>query len=88
MIIAQTKSFKKDSSKFTMSDKHYTKLIQYLYFLSNEKDLPPEALDHKLNGEWIGFRECHISGDLLLIYRVFNAQVELIRIGTHAQLFD
>ena len=88
MIIAQSKSFKKDSTKFTMSDKHYTKFIEYLYLLSNEKNLPPEAVDHKLTGDWTGFRECHISGDLLLIYRVFNNQVELIRIGTHTQLFD
>ncbi len=87
MIIVQTKSFKKDSAKTKMSDKHFTKLVEYLYFLSKEETLPKEALDHQLKGEWIAFREFHISGDLLVIYRVYDEIVELVRIGSHNQLF-
>ena len=52
-----------------MSDKHFTKFVEYLYLLSQGHPLPPEARDHALHGNWTDFRECHISGDLLLIYR-------------------
>jgi len=30
--------------------------------------LLPEYKDHKLKGDWIDFRECHIEPDWLLIY--------------------
>jgi mRNA interferase YafQ len=70
MTIVQTKSFKKDSMKVKMSDKHFTKFVEYLYLLSKEKSLPSETLDHALKGEWSKFREFHISGDLLVIYAV------------------
>lgn len=26
--------------------------------------------DHKLSGEYEGYRECHIQGDLLLVYKI------------------
>lgn len=83
----QTKGFIKDISKLKMSDKHFTKFIEYLYLLSQSKALPSEAKDHALNGEWIDFRECHISPDLLLIYQIENDAIKLVRMGSHSQLF-
>ena len=87
MILMQGKSFTKDFRKLTLSDKHFTKFIQYLSLLSNSEALPPEALDHSLNGEWSDFREFHISGDLLIIYQVDGDTTKLVRIGSHSQLF-
>jgi mRNA interferase YafQ len=87
MILIQAKSFLKDSKKFKMSDKHFTRFVEYLYLLSQNRPLPPEAKDHALDGEWNNFRECHISGDLLLIYQIEDDTVELVRIGSHSQLF-
>lgn len=45
--------------------------------------------DHALKGEWSGFRELHIEGDWLLIYRVDRdiLQLVLTRTGSHDQLF-
>ncbi len=53
------------------------------------RNLPPEANDHPLLGEWKSFREFHLGGDLLLIYKtdLENNQVVLVRIGSHSQLF-
>lgn len=34
------------------------------------------------------YREFHISGDLLIIYIIEDGYLKLIRIGTHAQLFE
>lgn len=53
--------------------------------------LPPEHQDHELRGEWQDYRECHIGGDFLLIYKLWNSgrveQVIFARAGTHADLF-
>ena len=87
MIFSQTKAFIRDLSKAKMSDKHFTKFITYLNALSLSEELPPEAKDHNLKGEWSDFREFHISGDLLLIYKVETEVIKLVRIGNHSQLF-
>ncbi len=31
--------------------------------------LPANYFDHQLKGEYASYRECHIKGDLLLLYR-------------------
>jgi mRNA interferase YafQ len=83
----QTKVFVKDLSKAKMSDKHFTKFIAYLHALSTRQTLPTEAQDHSLSGDWNDFREFHISGDLLVIYKLENEVIKLVRMGTHSQLF-
>ncbi|MCF6310386.1 MAG: type II toxin-antitoxin system YafQ family toxin [Sulfurimonas sp.] len=42
----------------------------YISLLLNNDELPKEALDHALKGEFKDTREFHISGDLLVIYRI------------------
>lgn len=81
------KLFVKDFARATMSEQHYVKYIIYLSNILKQESLPQEALDHQLQGEYSDFRELHISGDLLLIYRVADDTLELIRIGSHSQLF-
>lgn len=49
--------------------------------------LPPKNKDHPLKGNYIGWRECHISSDWLLIYRTDGNEIYLNRTGTHADLF-
>lgn len=43
--------------------------------------------DHSLSGNWAGYKECHLSPDWLLIYRVEGNELQLARTGTHADLF-
>jgi hypothetical protein len=40
-----------------------------------------------LKGEYKDCREFHISGDLLIIYFIADETLNLIRIGSHSQLF-
>ena len=82
-----SKVFKKDLRLLRFSDKHYARYILYLGYLLQGEPLPPEARDHSLQGEWCAYREFHISGDLLVIYKRVGNKVYLARIGTHAQLF-
>jgi len=61
-----------------------------LLLIANDGPLRPEWQDHALRGDWASYRECHIGGDFLLIYRLGgNAPHEVIvfvRAGTHADL--
>ena len=60
----------------------------YFYiFLLNSEELPAEARDHFLTDEWKDAKEFHISGDLLVIYMITDEALQLLRIGTHSQLF-
>lgn len=59
-------------------------------FLALATDQPLEAKyrDHDLIGDWLGYRECHIKPDLLLIYRKPDAEtLRLARLGSHSALF-
>jgi len=49
--------------------------------------LPIQNRVHSLNGNWAGYQECHIAPDWLLIYRVESNELQLVRTGTHADLF-
>ena len=49
--------------------------------------LPQKNKDHNLAGNHAGERECHITPDWLLIYRIANNDLYLIRTGTHSDLF-
>ena len=40
-------------------------------------------------GEWADNRDCHIRPDLILIYRKPDAdRLELVRLGSHSELFS
>ena len=85
--IKRHKLFIKDFKNTNLSDKHFEKYILYLAKLIEEKPLPPEALDHALKGGYSDCREFHISGDLLVVYMIKDGILNLIRIGSHSQLF-
>jgi len=87
MQLFRTKTFIKECAKVKMSNTQYVKYLKYIVFLLEEKTLPQEARDHQLSGEYNGFREFHIGGDLLVIYMIADDILRLVRIGTHAQLF-
>ena len=84
----RSKIFLKDIRKVKFSNQHYSKYAVYLGKLLSKEELPPEAKDHDLKGNWNGYREFHISGDLLVIYKLENEVLYLVRIGSHSQLFN
>ena len=65
------------------------KIEQTIDLLASGKKLPANYKDHQLNGELSKYRECHIKGDLLLIYRIEKDSLilVLVNIGSHSQLF-
>jgi mRNA interferase YafQ len=83
----RTKIFLKEYNKLKFTDKLYIKYIIFISTLLKEEILPVEAMNHKLQGKYEDFFEFHISGDLLVIYRVKDTTLQLIRIGSHSELF-
>jgi len=59
-----------------------------LLLIANNAPLGPEWLDHPLKGEWANHRECRIGGDFLLIYQIEANTINLVRSGTHSELFS
>ena len=57
--------------------------------LSNGEILPAKHHDHPLHGDKRGYRDCHIQGDWVLIYKIDKGILTLIlsETGTHADLF-
>jgi mRNA interferase YafQ len=49
--------------------------------------LDPIHRDHRLAGNYMGRRDCHIESDWLLIYKVDGNRLIFERMGTHADLF-
>lgn len=81
------KVFLKDYATVRLTDTQFEKLISYLNHLREETQLPPESKDHALKGDWKGFRECHLGGDMLLAYTIEDNTVILARLGSHSQIF-
>ncbi len=63
------------------------KLPEIVRLLAGDQSLPSNAVDHPLVGEYVGYRDCHVRPDLLLIYRKHEPNVlELVRLGSHSEL--
>ena len=57
----------------------------------NDQPLAAKNRDHKLTGNYVGVRECHIEPDWLLIYdkegSLETGELILVRTGSHSELF-
>ena len=49
--------------------------------------MPKKYCDHELKGNLKDYRECHIKPDLLLIYEPNDKVIQLVRIGSHSELY-
>ncbi len=90
LSLKTTTKFKKDYKRMKKQGKDLSLLQKVIDDLLAEKILPEKYKDHSLAGNYLGFRECHIQPDWLLIYAVDHGQLILTasRTGTHSDLFD
>lgn len=79
--------FKRDVKKAEQSGKDMSKLRDCIILLLTGKALPGSFKDHALTGNWRGYRDAHIEPDWLLIYRVFDEDLHLVRTGSHSEVF-
>ena len=84
--VATTNRFKKDLKLLIRRNYKMELMDEVVDLLAAGKTLPEKNRDHALSGDWLGYRECHIMPDWLLIYKVEEdiLLLTLTRTGTHS----
>ena len=89
--IDRASSFKRDYKREAKGQHRATldsELKPVIVALVTDQLLAAKYRDHELNGDWKGYRECHVKPDLLLIYRKVDTDIlRLARLGSHSALF-
>jgi len=90
LTLHTTNQFRKDEKLARKRGLNVALLKSVIQTLLEEKPLASKHKDHPLVGNYIGFRECHILPNWLLIYAVDKGRLILTasRTGTHTDLFD
>lgn len=88
--IRATPQFERDAKR--LRRKHYDlALLERAVTAIFEEDVSAlrSLRDHALKGSWNGYRELHVQGDWLVIYRIDHDVLELVltRTGSHDDLF-
>ena len=87
--IERTTAFKRDFKREKRGphrnlDAELAALVQ---LLAQDAALPAHHHDHALSGNWSRYRDCHLKPDLVLVYRKPEGKLQLIRLGSHSELF-
>lgn len=87
--IKRTSAFKREVKLMMRRGKNLEKLLQIVALLADGIPLPPECRNHPLVGDYIGYWECHIEPDWLLVYTISEQYLilTLAKTGTHSDLF-
>ena len=85
--IERSSQFKRDYKRMKRQGADLTKLMDVIQQLATGEPLEQRYLDHRLQGNWRGYRECHIEPDWLLIYKTEDNILRLGRTGSHSDLF-
>lgn len=87
--VKPTSKFQRDVKGAERRGYDISLLTNVIKILSAGEVLPKKYKDHDLIGDYVGFRECHITPDWLLVYRIDRDQLILVltRTGAHSDLF-
>ena len=87
LVPQQTNGFIRDIKHMKKRGKNIKLLEDIVRKLAQTEKLPPKNKDHNLVGNWNGYREYHISPDWLLIYKIEDQSLTLVRTGSHSDIF-
>ena len=89
LTLKTTTKFRKDYKKIKKRGLDVSLLEKVIQDLLEEKTLDRKYNDHALTGNYLGFRECHIQPDWLLLYTVNKNELILTAsaTGSHSDLF-
>lgn len=82
-----TNRFERELKLMLRRGKEVEKFKAVARLLLAHETLPPRYQDHPLKGGFIGWRDCHLEPDWILIYRRESTQVIFGRTGTHSDIF-
>jgi len=86
LALLTTTKFEKDLRRVKKQGKDLDRLEAIVDLLQTQQPLPPHCRPRPLRGNWAGHWDCHIEPDWLLFYRVTEAELILVRTGSHAEL--
>jgi mRNA interferase YafQ len=87
LLIKRTSKFKSDYKRANKQNCDVSKLKKIIVLLSNKVTLDKKYKDHSLSGKLHKYRDCHIEPDWILIYEITDNELNLLRLGSHAELF-
>jgi mRNA interferase YafQ len=87
LVPVYTRQFEKDLKRCQWRNKKMEKFKLVAETLIAGDELDSIHRDHKLIGNFVGRRECHLESDWLLIYKLEEDRIIFERMGTHADLF-
>lgn len=64
-----------------------SELTKVVGLLQSKQMLPVKYKNHPLLHGWIGYFDCHIHHDIVLIYKLTHDAVWLARLGPHSRVF-
>ena len=82
-----TKQFAKDLKRCQRRGNNLEKFKILVRTLLSGEPLDPIHRDHKLSGNLVGRRDCHVESDWVLIYRIDGTRLIFERMGSHSDLF-
>lgn len=87
--VKPTSRFKRDLKYVEHRGYDMRLLTTLIQMLASGEPLAEKHKDHALSGVWSKHRECHVTPDWLLIYKVEHdiLVLTLSRTGTHSDLF-
>ena len=86
--IRRSSRFKKDYKKAGRQHKNISLLESVIEKLAIGEAPGPNLRDHALTGNLKGYRELHLEPDWLVIYRITPSELQLVRLGSHSELFE
>lgn len=82
-----TTQAKRDLKKYRHDLDKMRELYKVLHVLASGEQLDKLYRPHPLKGNYKGCMECHVGSDFLLIW-VDRDVIELVRVGSHSELFN
>lgn len=88
--LIMTSTFKRDLKKLKKRGYDLSLMNSVITKLQYGETLDIKYKDHALKGNKLGFRDCHILPDWILLYQIFEDKLilSLSRTGTHSDLLE
>ena len=87
-LLKPSTQFRKDYKKIANNPQKVAAFQRIANYLISEIPIPPIHRPNTLKGKYNGYTECHIESDFLLIWMdEEEGIVELVRLGSHSELF-
>ncbi|MDD4836926.1 MAG: type II toxin-antitoxin system YafQ family toxin [Synergistales bacterium] len=84
--LKRSSQFKRDVKLQVKRGKNIEKLKDTLKILISTGEIPTQYNDHPMLGNWGSHRSIHIEPDWILIYKLDEECLSLIRTGTHSDI--